>query len=80
MKAAKEKAGYLAGAIDETIGSAVSINEGPEPNFEPMPVYRMGAQAYLSNAAYDKAGSGGADVDFKKIKLRFEVNAVFALK
>lgn len=79
VKAAKEKAQYLAAAVDEQVGTAVSINEIPEQSFEPIPVYRS-SQAYLSNAKMDGIGGVAAGVDFKKIKLRFEINAVFALK
>lgn len=80
VKAAKEKAQYLAAAVDEQVGTAVSINEIPEQSFEPMPVYRS-SQAYLSsNAKMDGIGGVAAGVDFKKIKLRFEINAVFALQ
>jgi uncharacterized protein len=80
VRAAKEKAQYLATAVDEQVGTAVSINEVPEQSFEPFPVYRT-SQAYLgSNVAKDGIGGVAAGVDFKKIKLRFEINAVFALK
>lgn len=80
VKAAKEKAQYLAIAVDEQVGAAVSINEIPEQSFEPVPVYRT-SQAYLSsNAKMDGIGGVASGVDFKKIKLRFEINAVFALK
>jgi uncharacterized protein YggE len=80
VKAAREKAQYLAAAVDEQVGAAVSINEIPEQSFEPIPLYRS-SQANLSNAVF-KDGIGGvaSGVDFKKIKLRFEINAVFALK
>lgn len=79
VKAAKEKASYLAAAVDETVGTAVSISEMPESVFQPYQ-YKFGAQANLfSNTAMD-GGAASGGVDFKKIKLRFEVNAVFALK
>ncbi|MBO9632210.1 MAG: SIMPL domain-containing protein, partial [Chitinophagaceae bacterium] len=74
VKAAKEKAQYLAAAVDEQVGTAVSISELSEQGFEPMPVYRS-SQAYLSNVAKDGIGGVAAGVDFKKIKLRFEINA-----
>lgn len=81
LKAAKQKAQYLAAAVDEQVGAAVSIIEN-DHSFEPVPVYNRGSQAYLSNAIMTKDGIGGvaAGVDFKKIKLRFEINTVFALK
>lgn len=80
LKAAKEKAQYLAAAVDEQVGAAVSIIEN-DNSFEPVPVFNRGSQAYLSNAVMDKGIGGVAPgVDFKKIKLRFEINTVFALK
>ena len=80
LKAAKEKAQYLAAAVDEQVGAAVSIVEN-DNSFEPVPMYRS-SQAYLSNAVMGKDAIGGvaAGVDFKKIKMRFEINTVFALK
>ncbi|NML23092.1 SIMPL domain-containing protein [Pseudoflavitalea sp. G-6-1-2] len=78
VKAAKEKATYLAAAVDETVGAAVSISEMPENIFQPYQ-YKLGAQ---SNALYamDGAAPSATGVEFKKIKMRFEINAVFALK
>lgn len=77
VKAAKEKAGYLAAAIDEQVGVAVTINEPGDVIVQPY-VYSQ----VRSNLAmeYKAADDGGMAVDFKKIKLRFEVNVVFALK
>lgn len=79
VKAAKEKATYLAEAINEKVGEAVTINEPNEINVYPQPMYRANA------LAEQKMSSGFRDdapmnVDFKKIKLQFEVNVVFALK
>lgn len=81
VKAAKEKAVYLSEAIGEKAGEAVTIQEPVEAS-----VYPLFNQGYLSNNisqarinVNDVSGEPGT-VDFKKIKLRFEVNAVFALK
>lgn len=81
IKAAKEKATYLAEAINEKAGEAVTINE-PGDN-----LYNNYLNTYLtSNTAYSKAyyadqvKSPQESVDFKSIKLRFEVQVVFALK
>jgi uncharacterized protein YggE len=76
VKAAKEKAGYLTAAIGETAGVVVTINEPTEFYTPYMPV---------SNFALAKAETAGAAndpqaVDFKKIKLRYEVSVVFAIK
>jgi len=78
VKAAKEKAIYLAEAINEKVGEAITINEPNEINYYPPPMYAnrmMKAEAVGNQAAGDSP-----EVDFKKIKLKFEVNVVFALK
>ncbi len=77
VRAAKEKAGYLSAAIDEKLGEAVTINE-PGEHF--IPYYNV---KITSNVMQDKIGSDGeqqAEVDFTKIKFRYEVTVVFALK
>ena len=79
IKAAKEKASYLSAAIGETVGEAITINEPNEVGYYPTPVYRT------ANVMMEQKMSAGAEapamnVDFKKIKLQFDVNVVFALK
>lgn len=77
IKAAKEKADYLAAAIDEKVGVAVTITEpGDMAPFEPVYQYRQA----ISNMAMDSAASSEGAVDFKKMKLRFEIQVLFALK
>ncbi len=74
IKAAKQKAGYLAAAIDENLGPAITINE---PGDATVYYYsRMKSNVEMSQAATDPAMA----MDFKKIKLKFDVNVVFALK
>jgi uncharacterized protein len=77
VKAAKEKAIYLADAIGEKAGEALTINEPNEITMYPQPVY---ANRMMKVEAMDAGQSAAPEVDFKKIKLKFEVNAVFALK
>jgi uncharacterized protein len=77
VKAAKEKAIYLAEAIGEKAGEALTINEPNEINIYPQPVF---ANRMMKAQAMEADQSAAPEVDFKKIKLRFEVNAVFALK
>lgn len=81
VKAAKEKAQYLAGAIDEKVGEAIIVNEPAEMNiYQPNPYGNM-MMNKLENASLDAGSAAPAQApDFKKIKLKFEVNAVFALK
>ncbi len=75
VKAAKEKAIYLAEAIGENISVAVTISE---PNEFYQPYYNT-----VSNLKM-RANEGGINdapqADFKKIKLKYEVIVVFALK
>jgi uncharacterized protein len=78
VKAAKEKAAYLSEAIGEKVGEAISINEPHEIGVYPPQVYAN--RMMKAEAMGDVAGVGAVNVDFKKIKLQFEVNVVFALK
>lgn len=79
VKAAKDKGGYLAESIGENLGVAVSIIE-PEEVTTALPVYALSQTnvSYASRGNADEIIDNG--VDFKKIKLRYEVKAVFALK
>lgn len=82
VKEAKEKAVYLAEAANEKVFTALKIVEPQEMLVQPY----LGSQAVLSNyamnevAAFKKADVYDTGVDFRKIKLRFEVQAVFALR
>jgi len=77
VKAARDKAIYLAEAINEQIGEAVTINEPTEINNQPQPMY---ANRMLKAADTEGYTEPPMNVDFKKIKIQFEVNVVFALK
>jgi len=79
VKAAKEKAIYLAEAIGEKAGEAVTINEPNEITVQP-PYPMMANMKMRGEVAAMDAGQQEANIDFKKIKLQFEVNAVFSLK
>jgi uncharacterized protein YggE len=79
VKAAKEKAIYLAEAIGEKAGEAVTINEPNEITVHP-PYPMMANRMMKAEAAAMDAGQQEANIDFKKMKLQFEVNAVFSLK
>ncbi|MBB1286241.1 SIMPL domain-containing protein [Flavisolibacter sp. BT320] len=80
VKAAKEKAQYLAGAVDENIGVAITINE---PGEYYQPYYGNVASNRMMKAEMAQDASGAADqpqADFKKMKLRYDVSVVFELK
>jgi uncharacterized protein YggE len=74
IRQAKEKAQYLAAAIDEQVGPAVTITEPQEFN---QPVYAMRSNMAMKTSGYE---DNAAAVDFQKIKFRYEVSVVFALK
>lgn len=81
VKAAKDKAIYLTEAIGEKLGPAITVNE---PDDQVRQNYT--ANALLSNVQSrieyrDQAGGSdkNLEIDFKKIKLRFEVEVIFAL-
>jgi uncharacterized protein YggE len=78
VKAAKEKAGYLAEAIDEKIGVAVTINEPTEYYTPYIQNFRMANKAIVAENVVADAGT--APVDFKKIRLKYDVTVVFALQ
>ena len=85
MKAAKEKGIYLAEAIGERIGETITIHEPAENQINPYANMfentRLGVNGiYYKSLDQDSISPKIQEVDFKKIKLRFEVEVVFALK
>jgi len=86
VQAAKDKGQYLTEAIGEKLGEAITVTEPDESTNG----YYM-ASRLVSNNAYPQSNTiyrdeermeadKATEIDFKKIKLRYEVNAVFALK
>lgn len=80
VKAAKDKAQYLADAVNEKVGVAITINEPSE--YYPQPYYanmrsNMAMKAEVADAG---APADQPQADFKKMKLRYDVNVVFELK
>lgn len=80
IKAAKAKAQYLTEAIGEQLGVAVTITENQ--NEAPVaPYYSRNQLAWANNVSTVQGDwNEGAGVDFKKIKLRMEMNVVFQIK
>jgi hypothetical protein len=85
VQAAKDKGLYLTEAVGEKLGEAITIIE-PESNNN---LYL--ANGLVSNNAYSQTNLSFRDrsrneneteqeIDFKKIKLRYEVSVIFALK
>jgi uncharacterized protein len=87
IKAAKEKGIYLTEAIREELGEAVTIVEPDENAFLSSLENNMQLSQYANVTGRGVASQmkldgtdNAAGVDFKKIRLRYEVQMVFALK
>jgi uncharacterized protein YggE len=79
IQAAKEKGLYLTEAVGEKLGEAITINEPGE--WQPYFANTMANNAiYTYRDQVNDKEIGTPELDFKKIKLRFEVAVVFALK
>jgi uncharacterized protein YggE len=80
VKAAKEKAIYLTEAISEKLGSAITVKEPDETNIRTANVSNgiYSQTRYESN--YKTNNDKSIEVDFKKIKLRYEVSVIFAIQ
>jgi len=75
--AAKEKATYLLEGIGEKLGGAIEITEVEDNNPSPM----MRNFAFKANTVMaDAQNTADSDIDFKKIKLNFQIRAVFEIK
>ena len=91
IQTAKEKGIYLTEAMNEKLGETITVTEPVEwqPSYNNNNYYnalrdenaRLYANAWETAGIAKENGNGSAmGVDFTKIKLRFEVNVVFALK
>jgi uncharacterized protein len=85
IKAAKEKGIYLTEAISEKLGEAITIEEPDEDESDvnALDNLRLSQYAASNNAMREVKMSDlgdAAGVDFKKIKLRYEVKILFSLK
>ena len=81
VQVARDKANYLAEAINEKAGEALTINEPNEVSIYPQPMYaNMKVMGMQSMDAEGGQTESSPNIDFKKLKLKFEVTAVFALK
>jgi uncharacterized protein YggE len=80
VKAAKEKAAYLAEAINESVGVAVTISE-PNEYFQPFYGAMANRAVAMKSAAMDQESAPEQpQADFKKMKIKYDVTVVFALK
>ncbi|SDK82853.1 hypothetical protein SAMN05421823_103660 [Catalinimonas alkaloidigena] len=74
LKAAREKATYLLAAIDEQVGPVQEIQEIDNGYSGPQPMMRV------ANMAMEADAAAAPPIDFKTIKLRYEVRTVFAIQ
>jgi uncharacterized protein len=83
VKAAKDKGIYLTDAIGEKLGEAITISE-PEEDFSGYynQFYKTSNTAAINaKTVYENTSENSeASIDFKRIRLRYEVNVIFALK
>ncbi|MCZ4242703.1 SIMPL domain-containing protein [Pedobacter punctiformis] len=75
LLSAKEKAAYMVEALGDKLGSVIEIQDGGDNVIQP--VYR---NYTMKSAMADGAAESAPEIDFKKIKLNFTVNAVFEIK
>jgi hypothetical protein len=78
LKAAKDKAIYLAAAVDDKVGDALEITE-INNEYYPQPMYRANVMMKDQSMGAESAAPM-PDIDFKKIKLNYQMRALFELK
>lgn len=79
VKAAKEKAIYLAESVNEQVGTAITITE-PQESLDSDIVTRLRGENSFNSNSISQLGGSDNSVDYKKLKLRFEVKVLYALK
>jgi uncharacterized protein YggE len=77
LQAAKAKAKYLLEGIDEQLGEALEIYE-IDNGYSPAPVYAM--RAAKMEMMSDAAPMPESTIDVQKIKVRYEMKAIFRIK
>jgi uncharacterized protein len=82
VKAAKEKAQYLSESISEQVGQAITIDEPDESSSSDVVNGRLRASNSVmkEQKSYDVYQGYDTGIDYKKIKLRYDVKVLFALK
>ncbi len=76
VRDAREKAAYMAEALGDQLGKALSVNESGYVNY-PQPVMKQyRATMAMSDAAVMESS---LDIDFKKVKFSYNVGVVFEL-
>lgn len=84
VKAAKEKAVYLSESVNEQVGAAITITEPNESVSSDVisGVYKSNSNVsgLINQEKFDAYGVNDYGIDYRKIKLRFEVKVLYALK
>jgi uncharacterized protein YggE len=81
VKQAKQKGIYLTEAIGEKLGEAITINEPDENSVYYYTLNKTSNAALKESKAMDRSSANdNAAIDFKKIKLKYDVTILFALK
>ena len=75
LLAARDKATYLLNSINEKLGRPIDINETDNSNYPVARTYSLKA----ANVQYYSAPAADSDINFKTIKLSFQVQAVFEI-
>ncbi len=71
---ARDKATYLLASIGDKVGDAIQITDSDNSSYPgPRPMFKTMSMAAVAAAPAD------SDIGFKKIKLSFQVNAVFEI-
>ena len=82
MKAAKEKATYLLGAIGERIGKPIYIKEVEETSRFQLEATSSNSNNFTSNGrrTTDSSTDSDSDLSFTQIKIRFVIEAKFEIE
>jgi uncharacterized protein YggE len=75
LQAARDKATYLVTALGDKLGGAIEIQEINNESY-PQPVYRANAMF----KTMDAVAAPEENIDFKKIKLNYQMRTVFEIK
>lgn len=76
LKAAKNKATYLAAALGDKVGQALEINEIENGNH----IYPARTGSVMNDGMMTEQAASMPQIDFKKTKLSYQIRAVFELE
>jgi uncharacterized protein len=79
LQAAKEKAGYLLAGIGEQLGEVIDVIE-IDHTYNPQPIAYSNTMMRTMSADVAGGGMPESNVDVQKIKVRYEMKAVFKIK